>query len=477
MTTTSKNNAIQLAAEESVHVLTIVPAEAAAEMGKIVEVCLRSDLAIEKIAATQQSLASKTGFAAETLHAETLNLEAILQDRDLRAYTDRCQATPLSKNHPVNDIVIVESGEAVSSSQLKFYKDGKTNANELRRLGPDGKPYYGETDSMIVPSDQLNDTRLSARRTELKNCDTRPEVAEAARDVQKKVTDRLEYDGVESRPMTKKETETIAKGGENGKGASKKIQNEYKNRSTIKQTLSAAKSAAIATAVISGTINTISCLKKVQDGSLSTDEAVRHILTNTGAAALDATLKAAAGTAAVSLVARSVPEIFSGSVLQANLAGGAVAGAAICAVDLAECLVLAAAGRMTMKELEERTGKNIFQTGAGVVGSSIGAAIGAPAGPVGIFVCSTIGGMITSVAMTVAIENGIEKPFQEVMEQTDRLVRSEHMMADSVQLLEYSQTYFRDFRIGCAISEQQFEQQMAENRRLGLEMWRTIGNI
>jgi phage tail tape-measure protein len=67
-------------------------------------------------------------------------------------------------------------------------------------------------------------------------------------------------------------------------------------------------------------------------------------------------------------------------------------------------------GKMSRDELETRTGKNIFQTGAAVWGASVGASIGALGGPVGMLIGSLVGGMITSLAMNIALDNHIEKP-------------------------------------------------------------------
>ena len=175
---------------------------------------------------------------------------------------------------------------------------------------------------------------------------------------------------------------------------------------------------------------------------------------NTAIAAGDSALKAGTATAAVSLTARAIPEFFiRGSVLQSSLAAGAVAGAAVCAVDIAECLVLVAAGKMRWQEMETRTWKNIFQTGAGTIGASIGAALGAPAGPIGMLIGSLAGGMITSVAMTLAIENHIEKPFREIMNNTDALVQSENLLVNVTNYMERAEKVFGDFKLNMFLSE------------------------
>jgi len=466
-------------AEKTAEVCMIWPQSAANQMGKIVEQCRLTDtiMATDARISGGAPLATRAGFVAEELHAETFNLDAILKDKDVRAFTDRYSNSPLGTNDPVNDIAIVKDGQQVQGAQLKYYKTGQKTANAFREYGSDGKPHYQETDSMVCPSDQLSDVKDAARKTEIKNQETRPQVSEAAREVQKKVTDRLKEDGAESRPVTKKEAETIAKGGDEGKGTHRRIQDKYKTASTLQQSAKAAAGAAVVTTVIAGTINTVNCLNKVNKGQMSPAEAVKYILKNTAIAASDSALKAAGATAAVSITARSLPQLFSGTALQTNFATGAVGGAAVCAIDLAECLVMVSAGKMTWEQLEERTGKNIFQTGAGVVGASIGGTLGSVAGPIGTMAGAMIGGMITSVAATVAIENHIEKPFKETMMNTQHLVDTEMAMKNSIEFLAVSTAAVEHFKIGLHQSENEFDSGVVRNRRVIASNWAKINSM
>lgn len=465
-------------AEKAAEVCTIWPTAAAAQMGKMVEQCRITDtiLSVDGRIAGGASVATRAGFVAEEIHAETFNLDAILKGKNLKAFTDRYKNSPLSGNNPVNDIVIMKDGQQVHSAQLKYRATGEQTANDFRE-SRDGVHRYKDADSLVTASDKIESTKEALRRTELNYKESRPQVSEDARIVQKKVSDRLTKDGVESKPLSKKEAEIITKANEDGKKVHRKIQNKYKNASTLQQTARAAGSAAVVTSVIAGTINTIDCLNKVKKGEMTADEATFYILKNTAIAAGDSALKAASATAAVSLTVRTLPELFKGSMLQSSLVTGAVAGTTICAVDLVQCLVLVAAGKMTIAQLEERTGKNIFQTGAGVLGSSIGAALGAPAGPVGSLIGGLVGGMITSVAMTVAIENHIEKPYKELLDNTQSLVQAEMVMNNSVQYIEQAQLAFEHFKVGSAISEYDFRKQMDIVRKNGELMWGKINNL
>ncbi len=467
-------------ADKTAEVCMIWPTSAADQMSKIIEQCGITDriIATSKHIAGKGSLASSAGFAAEEVTAETFNLDAILKDKSVRAFTDACENSPIPTHDPVRDVVVMENGEQMKTAQLKFYKTAERTEKAFRDIRG-GEGHYKEVDQMVAPADQIEGVKDAARIDELKNQGRRPDVADASRQIQEKATDRVSHEGVESKPLTKAEAEQIAKDAKNGdgKGVHRKIQNEYKNASTLQQTAKAAAGAAVVTSVIAGTINTVSCLDKVNKGLMSPSDAVKYILKNTAIAASDSALKAAGATAAVSLTARSLPQLFSGTALQANFATGAVGGAAVCAIDLVECLVMVSAGKMTWKQLEERTGKNIFQTGAGVVGASIGGTLGSVAGPIGTMVGAMIGGMITSVAATVAIENGIEKPFREIMENTKSLTDAETMMSNAVAYLGAATVAMDDFKKGLFLSERDFEQGMSVVRQKRSANWNLINSL
>jgi len=172
-----------------------------------------------------------------------------------------------------------------------------------------------------------------------------------------------------------------------------------------------------------------------------------------------------------------MPEFFAGTALQTNIATGAVGGAAVCAIDLVECLVKVAAGKMTWQQLEERTGKNVFQTGAGVVGASIGGTLGSVAGPIGTMAGAMIGGMITSVAATVAIENHIEKPFRDTIATTQHLVDSGRVMDCAINYLVDANEMMSQFQIGLAVSEQDFEKGMVALRQKRNANWDLINKL
>ena len=224
------------------------------------------------------------------------------------------------------------------------------------------------------------------------------------------------------------------------------MQNGYQNKATLQQSMRAAGSAAVITAVTAGCINSFQYIRQVREGGITAEQAVLCILKDTVIAAGDSALKAGVATASVATAARTLPGLFTGSAFQTSLATGAVAGAAICAVDAVQCIVMFAAGKMTLEELETRTGKNLFQTGAAVVGASVGASIGALGGPVGALIGSLVGGMITSLAMTIALDNHVEKNFRLTLASTEQVVSNGVTVHESLNYLQLSQEYYSEFQ-------------------------------
>jgi uncharacterized membrane protein len=188
----------------------------------------------------------------------------------------------------------------------------------------------------------------------------------------------------------------------------------------------AAKGAAAIAAVTAGVYNTIRYTRAVCDGRMTVDEAALKIVAETGAAATDCAVKAAANTGIQSLIVRYGGQKAADAVLLKSFGGmmktSAITTAVIASVDLAKNIVLLSVGKITKAEFEERSGKSIINTGASVYGGAIGGAIGAPfLPPIGMYVGSVIGAMIAGFAMEFVIENGIEKEFRETTEDAARV--------------------------------------------------------
>lgn len=427
----------------------VFPEASRKQMADMVDQIARTDRNLAGILGTEQGIPIKAGFATEELHAESFNLESILQDKGARALTDRYRddwhALGLRGHDQARDIIVTDGhGRVIHSAQVKVYKDAESTANAFREMR-DGQPHYMNSDSMIGPSDQVAPTDGSmsiadhARKTELRNLETRPDVSEAAKQVQEKVTSHLDVDGVQSRSLSRDEATAVAKGDDSIREA---YQSDLMTKATLQQMKRAAIAGAVTTAIVAGVANTIHYLKLVKQGKLSGDEAVFRIIKSTAVASADTALKAGAATGAVSVTVRALASQSFQGLLKRN----AVAGAAICGVDLIQCLVKVAAGKMTMAQLEERTGKNIFQTAAGVTGSALGMGLltgtSVAFAP---FVGALAGGLIAGQAMNIAIQNHIEKPFKEVIANTEALLECEKGMHTTVQSFLIGQQAFEAF--------------------------------
>lgn len=464
------------AISHAVSLCPIWPARASEKIGNMLDEIRQSNSIISKISLSDQHVANKAGFAAETWHAESFNLDAILKDQKVRAFTDRFKGTPLRVNDQTNDIVIMSGDQQVLGAQLKYYQTANKTKNEFRKMN-DGVHKYNDCDVYLGPSDQLEGIKTAATKDALKNQETRPEIAKAAEKVRDGAADKIQAEGVESTPLSKRDAEKMGAGTPEGKDKHETMQEGYLNKATVQQTIRAASSAAIITTVIAGSINTFQYMKHVQEGNITAGEATRYILQETVIAAGDSALKAGAATATVSMLSRSVPALFTGSVFRRSFANSGIAGAAVCAVDVVQCLVLYAAGKITLQELETRTGKNLFQTGAGAAGASVGAAVGVLGGPAGMLAGSVIGGVITTLAMNIAIDNHIEKSFRLTLNNTQQLVSTGAVMQDAMGYLTYSQEYYAEFIQGLRLSEQHFDMQIKRMEKQSISLRNKINNL
>lgn len=461
---------------QSISVCPIWPVQAAEKIGHMLGQMDYANANLSRISLTGQSAAIKGGFAAETFHAESFNLDAILKDKDVRAFTDSCANTPLGRNDPLHDIVVMKDGEQVLGSQLKFFKDADATQKAFRS-SKDGVHRYEQSDVFLAPADQIEGIRSSAHKAVLKNQQTRPEVSRAAEKVRDNTVGQLDVDGVQSTPLSKRQAEHLGTGSKTGKDAHESLQASYLNKATLQQSARAAGSAAVITAVTAGCINSFQCIQQVKNGKMTVEQATLQILQETVIAAGDSALKAGVATASVSMAARSMPGLFAGTVFKRSLASGGIAGATVCAVDAVQCIVLYAAGKMSLEELETRTGKNILQTSAAVVGASVGAAVGALGGPVGAFIGSLVGGMVTSLAMNIALDNHIEKNFRLTLASTEQIVSGGIAMHDTLNYLQSSQEYYADFHKGLYLSERHFSHQVKTMQAQSTRLKSKINNL
>ena len=138
---------------------------------------------------------------------------------------------------------------------------------------------------------------------------------------------------------------------------------------------------------------------------------------------------------------------------------------------------------MTFAQVEERFGKNILQTGAGVWGSTVGIQMmggtslivgGVALAPI---IGALAGGLIAGIAISVAIERGIEKPFRELMENTQALAVAQQVMLETATAFAQGQAVFEAFLIEEYNLNVAFEKVMDSIEVTGVNMSHAIDRL
>lgn len=425
--------------QQAVALQPIFPEMAKRQMAEMVEIIARSNRHIEYRLNTKQHFGQRAGFIAEEYMAETYNLDAALKNDKSRAITD--QYKPEWKNQGLKgndnpDIVIVEEGKVVHKVQSKFDKTPKQTAGQLSQINADGTVKYGEINDYIVPSDQVEDIKTySIEMSQKKGEVGETPLKNSFERTSEKTKSKVEHNGVESKELTKAEADELGKG---NLEKLKKIESEYQTKSTLKQMGNAAIGAAAMSAVVSGSLNTIRYIQLAREGKITAQEATIKIVGETVASAADSAIKASANTGVQSLIVRygsekAALEILSSQGLKSMMKTNAATVGVVCAVDLVKDLVLLGMGNINQDQFLERQGKGVLSTGAGVFGGALGTAgaagiataFGAASGTLAMTVASVIGGLsgglIAGLAMSFAIENGIERPYRDLVRNTNNL--------------------------------------------------------
>jgi hypothetical protein len=469
----------------------VFPAEAKDEMARMIEQIVRTDEHLADIASMDQTAAVRGGFAAEEAHAESFNLDAILKGKKFRAATDRYEewrALGFGRNDSSTDVIVHQDGVPLHRAQIKYNGTAKQTATEMRQLGPDGTPKYGANDSLVGPSDQINPTDGSPsvgdhlERAKLKNAGTRPAVSAAADMAQGRATTRIEHDGASSQKMSLKEARALGRDTRAGREYRQAYQDQFQAASTLKHMAHAAKGAAAISAISSGVFNTVACCKLVAEGKMTEGQAVVKIAAEVTSSAADSAIKAAGVTGAQSLMVRlggqqAVAQLAkqgASSLLRSN----AVTVGVIVTIDVVKDLVRLAAGKISPAHFEERFGKNLLTTSAGVLGSSVGMGIASASTLAFAPLAGAIaGGLVAGLAMQFAIEHGIEKPYREILEDTARTRDSMRLLAHVSQRMLEGQAVFQAFLVEDAKLEADFYRQVARIDEAGDEMTKAIDKL
>ncbi len=438
------------AIRDSLALNPVFPYDSKLQMANMVEQIIKSNDNIKNFLSHKTTSSHRGGFIAEEFHAETFNLDSILKNKAYRAETG-FDKNLISNNDQVVDIAVTDGSKIVLKAQSKFMQDAGTTSHKQSLIDKESlSPKYESADIALVPSDQVSAVREhatdSAARHRIKadnlaDIDSNPLVERAHRakadaydQTAKKASGTIEHDGVKSTKLTKDEANTL---GDGSLDKLEKTQSSYQTSSTLQHMQKAAVGAATMTAVVAGSINTLTYLKQVRDGKISTTEATIKIIGETAAAAADSALKASLITGAHSTLVRITGQATIVPLAQQTLGSmfrtNAVSAGVVCAVNAVKDLVLLAKGEITTEQFYERQGKGVLNTSAGMMGASLGVAA-LPAAGAAITMAPLLagfaGGLIASVAMNFAVENGIEKPYREIVENTETLRDSAAILED-----------------------------------------------
>jgi hypothetical protein len=344
------------------------------------------DIAIKEIVSQAKnyknnSLASQTGFVAESVHIGSFNINSAFKRSSLKAVKE--------KNGCHGDYKILKGNKVVAKGEFKHYNTAEQTENAMR--GYDNR-------DLIGPKDQISDIKKIAKRKFLKNKTTRPKVAKEHKIVEKKVKNSIKKDNVSSKAKTLKEQRKITKKAAKGKVEAKDILPDFKD-SLIGSAKSAALEGAKLGAGVGGAISVISNTIEVINGKKEIKKAVVDTTKETTISAVDSAVKNAAGSAAKTS-AIYLAEKTTNEVTKTILKSSAPAVLAFSMVDIGKEAYKFANDEIDGEEFAKNSAKSIV-TGAGAwAGAEAGAMIGGTVGgPVGAVVGGVIGGIAASLGI------------------------------------------------------------------------------
>lgn len=325
------------------------------------------------------TIESTAGYVAEIHHKLTFEVDAILKDRhDIRVKLGPRGGVGAKGTA---DLVVHKGEEIVAEAGLKYQ-------SEATKTTFDQSSCFDHGRQKICPADQVKRVKQLASYRAKTGTLKATEYSDTARNA----TDRLKYDGIESKPLSKKGAEDLVNKGGNYGGEALKL--EMKTN-----TANAAMSGAVLGALTSTAVH---CWK----GEKSVADAGKQVFKDT--------VKSGARSAAVSAMTTGTKHAFIKAGAQ-NLAKGnapmAIASTIFeAAGDICGDIKKCCNGEITKSEVGvnavKHTGKAAVKTGGAMAGAEVGTMIGAIGGPIGAAAGGIIGGMVGYLASSELV-NGI----------------------------------------------------------------------
>lgn len=295
------------------------------------------------------------GFIAERHHVETFNLDAQLKGSSLRA-----EMRASTEANSVDIVVRDETGKVVRRYQSKYGQDADATQKMFER-----GDYRGQR--KLVPEGQ--------------------DVANS--------TDHLEYDGIQSEPLSKQEAKAQQEQAQQQNEINPYDWNTL-NRTTIAKQLGKQVLAGVA---ISGAFHGLRILGRRLNGNTqqTASEELREFFESTVDSGTDVATQVAA-SGALLVAARSG---WLGQALKYSPAGR-LANIAMLGIENAKVLYRYRQGQLSGQEALDAMGATttavLFSVAAAAEGASLGAAIGTVLGPLGTATGAIVGGIVAGLA-------------------------------------------------------------------------------
>ena len=142
------------------------------------------------------------GFVAEEWHSGTFNIDAIQKQSEHRAWT-------LQENGYASVDIQTNFGKEYSS---KYSNTAKESENMQAILDRETRSPKYHNQERLIANEQLDEAKTIAKQREIRNILTRPEVSESHKETSQHLVGKISDDeGVESKPLSIKESKQIAK--------------------------------------------------------------------------------------------------------------------------------------------------------------------------------------------------------------------------------------------------------------------------
>lgn len=148
------------------------------------------------------------GFVAEEWHAGTFNIDALMKNSESKAWT--------LKQNTYGSVDIDTNFGKQYSSKYSNTADDSERYQALLDVNSRNPKYHGQ--ERLIPNEQLENAKTVARRKEIQNMLTRPDVSNSHKETREHLVGVVsDEQGVSSKPLSAKESKKIAREVNKGK--------------------------------------------------------------------------------------------------------------------------------------------------------------------------------------------------------------------------------------------------------------------